>query len=166
MAATFTNTANPYVDERIADDCLLLPHSGVDLKLADNLASQAVTRGSNETALAYFQACKAISDYRLGYYVQAIKWAKNSTNNLTTDDQAKAKAFAVLAMAEWQLGQKDAARAALLNGDTLAPRISPETGAVDLGESWVAWLMARISLDEATALINTAPLAEIKSGSR
>jgi len=28
-------------------------------------------------------------------------------------------------------------------------------GAEDLGESWVAWLMARISLDEATRLIQS-----------
>lgn len=69
-------------------------------------------------------------------------------------------------MAEWQLGQKKAAQAALLKGDALAPRISPETGPVDLGESWVAWVMARISLDEATALINAASLAESRSSSR
>ena len=35
----------------------------------------------------------------------------------------------------------------------LAPAIPPARGAVDLGESWVAWLIARISLDEAAALI-------------
>jgi hypothetical protein len=58
-------------------------------------------------------------------------------------------------MANWQLGQRDAARAALAKGDTLAPNISPEGGTEDLGESWVAWLIARISLDEATKLIQT-----------
>ena len=37
----------------------------------------------------------------------------------------------------------------------MAPAVSPESGAEDLGESWVAWLMARISLDEASALIQS-----------
>jgi hypothetical protein len=58
-------------------------------------------------------------------------------------------------MAHWQLGQKDEARAALARGDALAPNISPEHDTEDLGESWVAWLMARISLDEAMELTQT-----------
>ena len=107
-----------------------------------------------------------MSDYRLGHYLQAIEWADTATNNLIADSEAKAKAFAVLAMAEWQLGQKNAARAALTGGDALAPRISSESGPVDLGESWVAWLMARITLDEADALIDSASLAASKSSSR
>ncbi len=38
-------------------------------------------------------------------------------------------------------------------GDTLAPNILPGQASEDLGGAWVAWLLARISLDEATALI-------------
>jgi hypothetical protein len=61
-----------------------------------------------------------------------------------------------MAMGHFQLGQRNEALAALGKGDALAPAVSPEKGAEDLGESWVAWLMARISLDEAAALIQPA----------
>jgi len=37
----------------------------------------------------------------------------------------------------------------------LTPSILPSNQAVDLGDSWGAWLLARISLDEATALIHS-----------
>jgi serine/threonine protein kinase/tetratricopeptide (TPR) repeat protein len=158
MITTFTNTANPYVDERIANDCLLLPHSGVDLGLIDKFANLAVTLGSNETAVAYFQGCRALCDYRLENYPRAIEWAQKATDSPTANAQAKAKAFAVLAMANWQLGQKDAARTALIRGNKLAPALSHKPDTEDLGDSWVAWLMARVSLDEATALVRS-PMA-------
>jgi chemotaxis regulatin CheY-phosphate phosphatase CheZ len=58
-------------------------------------------------------------------------------------------------MANWQLGQKSVALAALASGDQAAPRFSTEQDTKDLGESWIAWLFARISLDEATALIQS-----------
>jgi len=150
LLTMFANPTNPYIAERMAQDCLLLPHSEVDLELADKLADTAVKLGSQEASMPYFQACKAMSNYRLGYFPEAIQWGEKAAKSSL--DLAQAKAYAVLAMARWQLGQKDEARAALAKGDALAPGILRERGAADLGESWVAWLMARISLDEAARL--------------
>jgi len=96
-----------------------------------------------------------MSNYRLGRFSEAVEWAEKAVNSSTAEAPAKGKAFAVLAMAHWQLGQKQAARAALADGDAASPKFSPEHE--DLGESWVAWLMARISLDEAAALIQPGP---------
>jgi serine/threonine protein kinase/Tfp pilus assembly protein PilF len=152
---TFTNTTNPYVDERVAQDCLLLPHSGVDLRSVDKLADAAVTFGGGTDAMPYFQACKAMSDYRLGDYPKAVEWAEKAAKDSRADAPAKGKAYAVLAMAHWQLGQKNIARTMLANGDTLAPNLLPGHEPVDIGESWVAWLFARISLDEAATLIQS-----------
>jgi serine/threonine protein kinase/tetratricopeptide (TPR) repeat protein len=151
IAAVFTNTANPYVDERVVQDCLLLPDSGVNLESLDKLADAALTVGSGEDSLPYFQACKAMSNYRGGHFRAAIEWAEKTTKGATAEPPAKAKAFAVSAMANWQIGEKDAARLALASGDTFAPGLADENA--DLGESWVAWIVARISLDEAASLI-------------
>ena len=164
-ATKFSDTANPYIAERVAQDCLLLPHSGVDSGLVDKLADIAVTRGSGESALPFFQACKAMSDYRLGHFAEAIEWGEKAVKSSTADAQAKAKAYAILAMANWRLGQKDAAQAMLAEGEKLAPGIKPGPDALDLGESWVAWLFARISLDEATALIQSGPTTDSNSNS-
>jgi len=92
-----------------------------------------------------------MSCYRLGRFRRAIEWAEKATNNAKADPPAKAKAFAISAMANWQLGRQDAARAALASGNTFAPKRASENA--DLGESWVAWLIARVSLDEAAELI-------------
>src|SRR5258708_22901544 len=94
-----------------------------------------------------------MSKYRLGHFREAVEWAEKAAKSRTAEPPAKAKAFAVSAMANWQLGEKDAARAALASGDTFAPKLAPDHDAEHLGESWAASLMARISLEEATKLI-------------
>jgi tetratricopeptide (TPR) repeat protein len=154
LIAKFPNPRNPFVAERLAQDCLLLTNSGVDLKLVDNLADTAVTQGSGDSSMPYFQACKAMSNYRLGRFPEAIAWGEKAADS--TLAEAQAKAYAVLAMAHWQLGQQDIAREMLNKGDALAPSFGRGKDAGYLGESWVAWLVARVSLDEATALIEPA----------
>jgi serine/threonine protein kinase/tetratricopeptide (TPR) repeat protein len=156
----FADTSNPYIAERVADDCLLLPDSGVDLQMVDRLATRAATNGNDASAIGYFQGCKALSEYRQGQFSEAVVWAEKS---LKTDQAfAQAKGYAVLALAQWQLGQKEKARAMLASGDSLAPRISSAQDAVDLGDSWAAWLFARILLDEAGQLIQPETIIEAK----
>ncbi|HWW00359.1 MAG TPA: serine/threonine-protein kinase [Candidatus Acidoferrum sp.] len=161
ILATFTNTSDPYIDERMTKDCLFLPDSGVDLKFVDELADKAVSLGSGNADAAYFQVAKAMSAYRLGRFAESVEWSEKTLKSSIT--YPTAHAYAILAMAHWELAHKDVARAMLDKGDSLTPNILPSHQAVDLGDSWVAWLQARISLDEATALIQPASRTESNS---
>jgi tetratricopeptide (TPR) repeat protein len=152
ILATFTNISDPYIDERIAKDCLFLPDSGVDLEFMDKLADKSVSLGSGHSDdMPYFQTAKAMAAYRGGRFAEAIEWGQKTLKG--TIIYPNAQAYAILAMAHWQLGRKAAARDLLAKGDSLTPKISPTHEGVDLGDSWVAWLEARISLDEAGQLI-------------
>jgi hypothetical protein len=71
-----------------------------------------------------------------------------------------AHAYAVLAMAHWRLGEKDAAREMLDKGNTLAPIVFPVRDAEDRADAWSGWIIARISLEEATALIESPAAAQ------
>ncbi|HTA28903.1 MAG TPA: serine/threonine-protein kinase [Candidatus Cybelea sp.] len=155
---TFTNTTNPYVADRMAQDCLLLPDSGVDLNMVDKLADAAVAMGRGDVSMPFFQVCKAMSEYRQGRFVDAMEWAKKSLE--APPVAARAEANAILAMAQWRLGQKDVARDILAKGKTLAPPVLFERNPEDLGEDWLVWLHTRISLDEAAALIQPASAAD------
>src|SRR6266446_257799 len=150
IPAAYSETSNPYIAWRIAEGCLLLPSSGADPRLVEQLATKAVTLGNRDSGIAYFQACKALWEYREGRFSQAVECAEKARTN--SDVFARAEGCAVLAMAQWRLGLKDLARTALNQGDKLAPNIS-STGAVDLGDGWLDWLIARILLDEATKLV-------------
>jgi hypothetical protein len=100
--------------------------------------------------IGYFQACKALSEYRESSFPEGLEWAEKVSKN--SEIFARAKGCAVLAMAQWRLGLKDAARATLSEGNKLAQDITSNQ-AVDLGEGWINWLVARILLNEATGLI-------------
>jgi serine/threonine protein kinase len=153
IVATFTNTLSPYVAERMAKDCLLVTNSAVDLLWADKLADIAVTRGSGESALPYFQVCKALSQYRQGRFAEAVEWGEKPLKSSSV--HARAHAYAVLAMAQEQHGHKDEARVMLAKGEALAPKLAFLPNARDIGSEWMGWLFARILLDEATALLES-----------
>jgi len=154
ILAKFGDTTNPFIAERMSKDCLLLPDSEVDLQRVDKLADTAVTAGTgsdNEWGMPWFVTAKAWSNYRRGHFAEAIDWAEKSQDS--SQSLAVAQADAVIALAYWQLGQKDKARKVLTEGDKLAPGFPPGHARMELGDSWVASLFARIQLDEAAALI-------------
>jgi tetratricopeptide (TPR) repeat protein len=142
-------------------DFLFLPDSGVDLKFVDKLADRSVSLGSGyPDELPYFQTAKAMAAYRLGRFGEAIECAEKTLKG--TIIYANAQAYAILAMAHWQLGHKEVARTMLDNGNSLTPNILHSHETVDLGDPWVVWLLARISLDEAGYLIQPDTVIEAK----
>jgi serine/threonine protein kinase len=154
-------STNSLVADAVAKSCLFAPSSEVDLKAIGRLADMAVTLGAADFgAMPFFQVCKALSEYRLGHFSEAAQWAQKSVDSPT---YATWHACGVLAMADWQLGKKDEARAMLARGEKMAPRIMPARVAQSPGNDWLAWLYARIQLDEARALIESGPPAEASS---
>jgi hypothetical protein len=160
IPAAFAETTNPYIAQRIAEGCLLLPNSGGDLLLVDRLATRAVTLGNGD---GYFQPCKALSEYRQDSFPGAVEGAEKSVKS--SEVFARAKGCAVLAMSQWRLGLKDAAQATLSEGNKLAQDISSNQ-AVDLGDKWLDWLVARILLNEATELIANESIPGAKSNNQ
>ena len=152
--AAFHKTTNIYVADQLAKTCLLLPNSEMDLKALDSLTDFALANGSGDKfSIPFFQVCKALSQYRQGSFSEAVTWAEKPLKS--SSRYSHGHAYAVLAMAHWQLGNKDAARAMFEKGDALAPSVIPARDAEDPGKAWLAWLFSRISLDEAAALFST-----------
>ncbi len=157
----FADTTDIYVADQVAKACLFLPSSELDLNAIGHLADTTVTRGiGDHNAMPFFQDCKALSEYRQGHYAEAVEWAQKPLK--IPGIYVHGHAYAVLAMAYWQLGEKDEARAMLAKGDALDPRIMPGSVAEDPGNAWLAWLYARIQLEEATALLVSAEAAQGK----
>jgi hypothetical protein len=102
--------------------------------------------------MPFFEIDKALSEYRLGHFAEAAKWAQKALDS--PREEANWQASGVLAMADWRLGKNVDARAMLAKGNNWAPSIMPEKIADDSGGTWLSWLFARIQLDEATALIS------------
>ena len=89
--------------------------------------------------------------YRLVRFAEATSWADKAARSDLI--QARAKAFAILAMVAARQGHLDEAKEMLEKGNALAPPLVKNEHADLPGESWVGWVFARVTLDEATALI-------------
>jgi serine/threonine protein kinase len=146
---TFGGTTNPYVALRIADSFLLTSNSSADPQIVKQLANKAAALAKSDAG--DFHVYKALSDYRQGHFTEATEWAEKGMNG--SDLFTRAEGAATLAMAQWQLSQKERARYTLNQGNKLVPEIL-RAHDVDLGDRWINWLTARILLDEARQLIS------------
>ncbi len=161
LLSAFADTTDIYAADQVAKSCLFLPSSEADLKLISRLADSTVADGvGDQGAKPYFQDCKALCEYRQGHYSQAIEWAQKPLK--VPGLHVYGHAYAVLAMAYWQLGEKDKAREMLAKGEESAPPTMPTGIAEDPSTAWQGWLYARIQLEEASALIGPSTLAQGK----
>ena len=152
LITTCSNRLNFFVDDAVAKSCLFGTFAGVDLDAVNRLEDEALVRGAGDTgALPYLQDCKALCEYRMGNFAEAVEWAEKPLKAPAI--YVHPHSYATLAMADWKLGRKAEARAMLDKGNALAPALMPEKVVRENGSDWLAWLYARVQLDEAAALI-------------
>ena len=151
IVTRFRNTTDLYVADRMAKDCLILPSAGVELTAVAALADLAVSRGSNAAAAPYFKFCKALAEFRLCHYEEAINWARLAAQGSFVCP--KANAAAVIAMSQFKLNQLDNARAALAECGKIIEEKLPKPEQ-DLGTDWRDWIIAHALRSEARQLID------------
>jgi tetratricopeptide (TPR) repeat protein len=158
LLAAFATTSDIYVADQVAKACLFAPPSEADLPVLARLADLSVTLGSGDAgAMPFFELCKALSEYRQGHFAEAVEWAKKPLE--VAGNYVHPHAYAVLAMAHWRLGEKEQAQAMFAKGEALAPPTMPSAISEDPGNAWLAWLFARVSLDEAAVILQSRPQA-------
>jgi tetratricopeptide (TPR) repeat protein len=150
----FMNTTNHHAADQIAKDFLVLPASGPDLETAAKMAETAVSAPANHPDVTWFRLVKCLAEYRQGHFASAVEWAQKVLINSGHFSERDAGAYLVLAMAQHQLKQSEAAHAALAKGLEIVDKKMAELNSGDLGGSWVDWIIAQALLDEARALID------------
>jgi tetratricopeptide (TPR) repeat protein len=164
LLADNAGTGDIFAADQVAKACLFLPPAKTDLPTLQRLADLAVAQGINdEWAMPFFNVCKALAEYRAGNFREAVNWAQKTT--ASTHLEAYEHAYAILAMAYWQLGQKETAHMMFAKAEALAPSVMPAEVANDPGDAWLAWLYTRNTLDEARALFQSAAPDEGHAGS-
>jgi serine/threonine protein kinase/parvulin-like peptidyl-prolyl isomerase/Tfp pilus assembly protein PilF len=135
---------------------LLVYPSAFSYEATSRLADFAVDRGTNHVRLARFQMVKALAEYRQRHFESATEWARRSLAGSADDPAAAAMANAVLAMSDHGLGLSEQARAALGTAKELLRTNQPpsEKGSLDLGENWPDWLIAKLLVNQAIALVD------------
>ncbi len=151
MVAHYAGTTNASTADVIAKDCLILPSSGANLDSVAALAETAVTIGKGEIPYTFYLCTKALADYRQGKYQEAVA----GTSVILKDPfpYTQAEGSAVLAMAQFQLGQTKEAHAALARLEKIVREKLAAPGSSDLGSDWKDWIIAHALLDESRTLI-------------
>jgi len=157
--ARFSGTGNPMIADRVAKACLLQPLPGVDLVVIDHLAETAVSLGSTDRYLAYFQVTKGLAEFRQGRFTEAAVWLQKAIDNKSNPDANRyLAAYVILAMTESRMKRTDEARAALAKGIEIEKGL-PRLGE-DLGGFWMDWIIGHVLLKEAKALIEGPSVVE------
>jgi serine/threonine protein kinase/Flp pilus assembly protein TadD len=148
----FEGTADPAVAERIAKDCLMLPPPADSLERLAKLADTAVAAGSANPSWPYYMFVKGLAEYRQGHFAGALEWLRKVAAQEGVPART-AQADATLAMAEYQLGQTNAALTALAQGIKIAETELAKPGRID----WNDGLIAQFLLREAQGLVTGTP---------
>ena len=144
----FEGTTDPTVAERLAKDCLMLPPPAGSLERLAKLADKAVAAGPTNSSWPYYMFVKGLAEYRLGHSAGALEWLRKVAAQEGVPART-AQAQATMAMAEYQLGQTNAARTALAQGITIAETELAKPGRLD----WNDTIIAQTLLHEAQGLI-------------
>jgi tetratricopeptide (TPR) repeat protein len=170
LVENFGNTLfSPYVDDRSAKVCFILPDSLPDLTVPMNMTNRAVAMiggkvdgagvaQENLSSLApWFYLAKGMGEYRMGRFEEAIKWLSKSSDGLkgTATQAGRATADLFLAMAHQKLGKAPEAKLYYLRGKEAVEKL-PKVGLADVGSGGVEnWLICQAVYREATGMMGT-----------
>jgi eukaryotic-like serine/threonine-protein kinase len=148
MLERFGGTRDAIEAERLAKDCMILPPPQSSLSKLATLADRALAAGSANSDWPYFQFVKGLIEYRQGNFRQAVEPLQSVISQGGVASRTL-QAYCVLAMAQYRLGQKDAAGASIASGRELAAEKLDSFKAGD----WNDRIIAQLLLREADALI-------------
>lgn len=142
ILATSPSTLNYFLADTVAKSCVFGPSAGANLEEVSRLENWALAHAAGDNgAMPYLHDCKALCEYRLGHFAEAVEWAEKPTESLTVLVQPHS--YATLAMAKWRLGKKAEAVAMLAKREAMAPGIMPEStvGKTELN-GWLGCMLA------------------------
>jgi tetratricopeptide (TPR) repeat protein len=144
--ARFGDTADPFVAERVARACLLLPGTEEELSQATSLAERATAAADSkyDWARPYFDFAKGLADYRKGQFDETIAVMSGEAKDT---HYIGPSALLVTAMALHHQGKTDEARTALIDA---LESYDWSPAKADHRDAWIPHILRR----EAEALIN------------
>ncbi len=148
----FGETADPNIADGIARVCLMLPPPAASLPKLAKMADTAVAANPTGAFSPQFAVAKGLAEYRQGHYAGALEWLRKAVPQDAIPAVA-VQADAMLAMAQFQLGQTNAARASLAEGVKTAEEKLTSRGRID----WNEGLIAQCLLREAQGLLAGTP---------
>jgi tetratricopeptide (TPR) repeat protein len=169
----FAHTTDPLIAERTVKNSLLLPADSAMMTALVPLADIAAKSISGTDAASGVEPWMvpwrclslALMEYRREHSAEAINWGRRCLNYGNDNPARVATAQAILAMSYFQLGQTEEAHSELTQSRDLIGKKTKD--GFDPGNGtegyWYDWLLGRILLREAEALIEGSPQPALPS---
>ncbi|QEH34977.1 Serine/threonine-protein kinase pkn5 [Aquisphaera giovannonii] len=150
MLDRFGGTEDPMIAERTAKIGLLTAPPPDQAARLIALAELSVARGDDQPLRRYYRLARGMAGYRDGRLDRAVEDLAEARSSGIDVISTAAQCF--LAMVEARRGRLDQAREQLAEAREAIGRAAPAVTA-DQGPAWHDWLISRIALREAEALI-------------
>jgi tetratricopeptide (TPR) repeat protein len=154
----FRNTTNSENAQRIAMSCLVLSGSGADLEVVNEMVNAAAATDTNAFSSVPFLVAKGLAEFRQGHFANAADWLKKALarpaeTQWSWGSWIPVQAWAILAMAQWQLREGNIAQVSLAKAMEIERRESVKLWAADFGNDPTDRVFAQSLLRQAQALI-------------
>jgi serine/threonine protein kinase/WD40 repeat protein/tetratricopeptide (TPR) repeat protein len=159
MLRRFGGTTDPYVAERTAKACLIVPDTVADRESLVRLTERALAAGDTQKPNRWFLQSRGLAEVRAGRPGQAVKWLEMGRPRYKEPPRIYAALGNVIScLAYHQLKQGDKARQALDEAARIIDNELPKESVGDLGDHWLDWVFCQVLCREARAqLLPTKP---------
>jgi tetratricopeptide (TPR) repeat protein len=147
-------TKDAYIAHWLVRTCIIKPCANLNLEILKRLAALQMA-DAKSSFLPDNQFCRGVVEYRSKAYAACIATVEPTLSMRPLDDAdpyRHAASEAVIAMAHFQMGQTNEARAALAEEKQIVAGL-PELGRDDLTGHWAFWVLMDCLHREATVLI-------------
>jgi tetratricopeptide (TPR) repeat protein len=154
MLQQFGTTKDRFVADRTAKTCLLLPGATPDLTRQLRLVNVTLAPGYDQGMLPWIRLLEGMAEYRQGHWAAAIQPLEQSRQIFYEGfDAVKTTATLFLAMAHYQTGHVEPARALLAEARDVMEEKLPKPGVEDLEFIGIEdWLICHVVRREAEVL--------------
>jgi WD40 repeat protein/tetratricopeptide (TPR) repeat protein len=154
MLRSFGRTTDPFVAERTAKACLIVPGTVADREHLVRLTEQAVAATELVRANAWFLQTRGLAECRAGRPGQAVKWIEMGRKQFGSEPAlygALAQLF--LTLAYHQMNEGDRARQTLSEAVRIIDSKLSKEGSGDPGDGWLDWVFCQVVRREAEGLL-------------
>jgi WD40 repeat protein len=154
MLRRFGGTTDPYVAERTAKACLIVPGTVADREQLVRLTERALVGTEAQGGYPWLLQTRGLAECRVGRPEQAIKWVEMGRKRFASPPPVYAAlAHLFLSLAYRQLKEDGTARQALGEAARLIDNELPYESSGDLGDGWLDWVFCQAVRREAEGLL-------------
>jgi tetratricopeptide (TPR) repeat protein len=153
LLVQYRETTDPWMAERTAKVCLIVPPPDSMREAALSMADRAISLDPHNWVSCFIQFVKALAEYRRENYREALEWSRKAAEDKGIARFLKVQIACVRTMALARLNETEAARSVLAETTKLFDQEWRRFERPGDNAAWHDWLICRTLLAEANEVV-------------